>query len=193
MSRDVDDQTSLRERKKIQTRRRIHRAALELAIAHGSGGVTIDDIAESAGISPRTFFNYFATKEQAFVGLGSDSVDEVTVALRSRPAGESIVDSVHAVFAARFAVLVEDVEAWRLRLELAGSAPELANAMFGTTARMERAAVMVAVERAGSDGIEVVLPAFQAMSAIRAALWEHANAGLTGDLLERLEEAFGQL
>jgi AcrR family transcriptional regulator len=193
MPQDGDDQTSLRERKKIDTRRRIHRAALELAIAQGPSGITIDDIAEAAGISPRTFFNYFATKDQAFVGLGADSVDEVTEALHARPAEESIVDSVHAVFAARFALLVEDVDAWRLRQQLAGTAPELANAMFGTTARMERAAVAVAVERAGSDGLEVVLPAFQAMSAIRAALWEHANAGLTGDLLERLEEAFKRL
>lgn len=193
MDRDVTDPSSLRERKKVQTRRRIHRAALELAIAQGPSGVTIDDIAEAAEISPRTFFNYFATKDQAFIGLGSDICDEVTAALHARPATESIIDSVHAVFAARFAVLVEDVESWRLRQKLAGMAPELANAMFGTTARMERAAVTVAVERAGHDDLDVVLPAFQAMSAIRAALWEHASAGLTGDLLERLDEAFKRL
>ena len=193
MTSGVDDDTPLRERKKRQTRERIHRAALELAITRGPTGVTIDDIANAAEISPRTFFNYFATKDEAFVGLGSDTADEVTAALRARPEDESITDSVHVVFAARFALLGEDVDAWRLRQELAGMAPELANVMFGTTARMERAAVAVAVERAGSDGLDVVLPAFQAMSAIRAALWEHANAGLTGNLLERLEEAFKRL
>lgn len=193
MASDVEDQTSLRERKKRQTRRRIHRAALELAIANGPNRVTIDDIAEAAEISPRTFFNYFATKDQAFVGLSGDLAAEITQALHARPAGESISASVHAVFAERFALLVEDVDSWRLRHQLAGMAPELANAMFGATARMERAVVAVAVERAGTDGLDVLLPAFHAMGAVRAALWAHTNAGLTGNLLERLEEAFEQL
>ncbi|WP_166741778.1 TetR/AcrR family transcriptional regulator [Cumulibacter soli] len=193
MAPDADVATSLRERKKLETRRSIHRAALELAIARGPNRVTIDDIAESVGISPRTFFNYFATKEQAFVGLGPDLAAEVSAALHERPDDESITDSVHAVFAARLAVLAEDVESWRLRMELAGTAPELANAMFGSTARMERAVVAVAVERAGHDGLDVVMPAFQAMGVIRAVLWVHVGAGLTGDLLERLEEAFAKL
>lgn len=188
-----DSEAPLRERKKEQTRKTIHRAALQLAISRGPAQVTIDDIADRAGISPRTFFNYFTSKDEAYVGFTSRAAETIACALRARPAGESITAGVHAVFRDRFTMLVTDVESWRLRRELAAKAPELANAMFGTTARMERAVVDVAVERTGEASMPVVLEAYGAMAAVRSALWTHANAGLKGDLLARLDEAFTAL
>lgn len=187
------DEISLRERKKRQTRQRIHRAALELAIQHGPDGVTADDIAAAAGISPRTFFNYFDTKDEAFVGGGGRAPETVADDLRARPAGERVVGSLHAIFRHRLQVLLEDVESWRLRRELAARAPELGRAMLGSTAQIERRLVEVAVERAGSDELSVVLEVYRAMAAVRAALWAHGNAGLRGDLLVRLDEAFALL
>lgn len=189
----VDADTSLRERKKLQTRREIHRAALELAIAHGPQNVTADDIADRAGISTRTFFNYYATKDEAFVGGSGRAAELVSEDLRARPPGEPPIDSLHAIFRERLAVLLEDVESWRLRRELAVRAPELGRAMLGSTAQMERALVQAAVERAGSDDLGVVLEVYKAMAAVRAALWAHGNAGLRGDLLARLDDAFARL
>jgi AcrR family transcriptional regulator len=58
----------LRERKRLATRRAIQVAALELVAEHGLGGVTIDEISRVADISPRTFFNYFPSKEEAVLG-----------------------------------------------------------------------------------------------------------------------------
>jgi AcrR family transcriptional regulator len=58
----------LRERKRLATRRAIQVAALELVAEHGLGGVTIDEISRVADISPRTFFNYFPSKEDAVLG-----------------------------------------------------------------------------------------------------------------------------
>ena len=58
----------LRERKRLATRRAIQLAALELVAEHGLGGVTIDEISRVADISPRTFFNYFPSKEEAVLG-----------------------------------------------------------------------------------------------------------------------------
>ena len=55
----------LRARRKMQTQREIHRAALELFEEHGVRESTVQQIAEHAGVSPRTFFRYFSTKEQA--------------------------------------------------------------------------------------------------------------------------------
>jgi AcrR family transcriptional regulator len=59
--------TDLRKRRKADTTKLIHEAAVALARANGPDGVTIEDICKAAGISQRTFFNYFPFKEAAFV------------------------------------------------------------------------------------------------------------------------------
>src|ERR687893_563497 len=66
-----------RERKKLQTHRALATAARELALARGLDGLTVEDIADAADVSVRTFFNYFSCKEAALVGalaarLGTD-------------------------------------------------------------------------------------------------------------------------
>lgn len=60
---------SLRERRRARTWESIHAAARELASERGIKQTTAELIAEKAGVSPRTFFNYFASKEDAVIGL----------------------------------------------------------------------------------------------------------------------------
>lgn len=60
---------TLRERRRERTWKAIHEAAVELVKKNGLKQTTTDEIAERAGISSRTFFNYFATKEDAVLGL----------------------------------------------------------------------------------------------------------------------------
>lgn len=57
----------LRERRREQTTQSIRRAAIELAYEHGLDAVTTEMISKLAGISPRTFFNYFPYKEAALI------------------------------------------------------------------------------------------------------------------------------
>ena len=57
----------MRERKKLATRQALSAAALRLAREHGPQNVRVDDIAEAAGVSPRTYNNYFSSREQAIV------------------------------------------------------------------------------------------------------------------------------
>ena len=58
----------LRERRRLATQAEIEQVALDLFARHGSERTTVDDIAAAAGVSPRTFFRYFATKEDAALG-----------------------------------------------------------------------------------------------------------------------------
>jgi len=62
----------MRERKKLRTRQAIELAAIDLVLEHGLDGVTVDAIAEHADVTPRTFFNHFADKTDAVLGLARD-------------------------------------------------------------------------------------------------------------------------
>jgi AcrR family transcriptional regulator len=69
----------LRERKRIATRRSIQLAAVELASERGFDRVTIDEISHVANVSPRTFFNYFPSKETAIIGELPELPDEDSI------------------------------------------------------------------------------------------------------------------
>jgi AcrR family transcriptional regulator len=74
---------SLRQRRQIETARDIQKATLTLADLHGFDSVTTDEIAVAAGISTRTFFNYFTNKEAAAIGSPPGFQAEDLAALRS--------------------------------------------------------------------------------------------------------------
>ena len=64
---------SLREARKHRTQSALISAARRLTHEHGLGGYTVDFLCEEVGVSRRTFFNYFAGKEDAVLGIGLDS------------------------------------------------------------------------------------------------------------------------
>ncbi|MFT4280602.1 TetR/AcrR family transcriptional regulator [Microbacterium sp.] len=66
----------LRERQRLELRRDIHAALLELSAEVGYAQVTVDQISTHVGISPRTFFNYFPTKDSAAVSDPLGTLDE---------------------------------------------------------------------------------------------------------------------
>jgi AcrR family transcriptional regulator len=88
----------LRERKKLDTRRALSDAALELAFARGLENVTREDIATLAGVSLRTFNNYFTGKYEALAYRQAERMRRSIDMLRGRPADEplwtAITDSV---------------------------------------------------------------------------------------------------
>lgn len=73
---------SLRERRRLATAREIQLATLKLAVQHGLESVTTEEIAATAGISTRTFFNYFPNKEAAAIGAPPAFREKDMTALR---------------------------------------------------------------------------------------------------------------
>lgn len=81
-----------------QTSRRISRCAQDLAICHGFDGFTLDELAEKAGVSRRTLFNYFPGKEAAVLdGPGALDEGELDVFLAGGPEGHLLCDLGHLV------------------------------------------------------------------------------------------------
>lgn len=73
----------LRRTRRERTARDIQIAAVQLAVAHGVEAVTTDAIAHAAGVSPRTFFNYFPFKEAAILGPVLDYPEDAAAAFAS--------------------------------------------------------------------------------------------------------------
>ncbi|MET8145081.1 helix-turn-helix domain-containing protein [Sphaerisporangium sp. NPDC005288] len=85
----------LRERKKEATRQALRAAALRLALERGPENVRVDDIAEAAGVSPRTYNNYFSSREQAIVAaVTAERASRVAAAVAARPADVGLADAV---------------------------------------------------------------------------------------------------
>ncbi|WP_433714860.1 TetR/AcrR family transcriptional regulator [Nocardia sp. CA-084685] len=80
----------LRERKKLDTRKALSDATLELALEHGLAHITREDIAARAGVSVRTFNNYFTGKHEALAYRQTERIQRSLIALRSRPADEPL-------------------------------------------------------------------------------------------------------
>lgn len=66
----------LRERKKRERGQALRRAAIDLALEKGYANVTVEDICERCGVSRRTFFNYYSSKEEALLGRVDTVFDE---------------------------------------------------------------------------------------------------------------------
>jgi AcrR family transcriptional regulator len=81
----------LRETKKLATRQHIADEAMRLFATRGFDHVTVADVAAEAAVSQKTVFNYFPTKEDLFYDEVPERARRLADAIRSRPAGESVV------------------------------------------------------------------------------------------------------
>nr|WP_042342680.1 TetR/AcrR family transcriptional regulator [Brachybacterium muris] len=143
----------MRARKKRASRLQTHRAALELVAEHGLGGVTVEMIAERAGISPRTFFNHWATKEAALLGVVFTDPDEIGDALRARPLDEPAPVALRAVLRDWMAAMPHDQDLRDLRKRVMAKEPSLHAMNAGRTVQLQGGLVAALEERLSGEDV----------------------------------------
>lgn len=184
----------LRERKKRATRQALHDAALRLTLERGPEHLTVEEISAAAGVSPRTFFNYFPGKEQAIIGddLFAVEAPEINAIMTS---ASSVLDGMQAIALAMAADAVTRREQVLLRWQVITRYPALITRMF---ARLEEfhaivaSAVAVRVGMTPDDAYPQLMAAMTT-TGIRVAV-QRWTAGQGDDPLERhVAEVFGLL
>ncbi|HEY0812276.1 MAG TPA: TetR family transcriptional regulator [Pseudonocardia sp.] len=149
---DVSSARGLRERKKQATRQALSWAALRLAVQRGLDNVLVEDIAAAAGVSPRTFNNYFSSKAEAIAFRHLDRVEGIAAALREQPAQTPLWTALTDAALSRFgdADSVPD-SAWMAGVRLVTSEPSLVAEFLKANARGEQAVAMAVAARVGVD------------------------------------------
>ena len=186
---------SLRERKKAATREALSAAALRLALERGVENVRVDDIAEAAGVSPRTYNNYFASREQAIVAaVAADRALRVGAALRTRPESEPLDIAVTEVVVEQYTSEPE-VDT----LTLITTVPTLRAEFVAAVASLEDPLASAIADRSGIDeaAARVLAAAVSAAARVATKRWIHPANGLLvvpqGCLADHLRDALAHI
>jgi AcrR family transcriptional regulator len=187
---------SLRERKKLATKQALAWAAMRLAVERGLENVRVEDITDAVNVSRRTFTNYFSCKEEAIASLNADRAAQAAEALRERPAGELLADSLAEVFAAQHAAATGmnrgRIEPVRMMI----SSPALRGEYLKTLVQAEGPLAKVIAERTGADPQGDLYPhvlAAAVMAAVRAATSHWMDNDGAGSLPDLIRQAVRQV
>lgn len=179
------DEPGLRERKRQQIRERLTRTAMALFLERGFEATTLDDIAAAADISRRSFFHYFASKEDVVFALQEESITALVAAVAARPANESMLTAAENAIAA-MAGKLEPGEAITMAC-LKRDNPALRARDQIKYEKLERALAEALSKRAGdpTDSIQARLVAMVTVGAMRIGgeLWAAEGAREKPDLL----------
>jgi AcrR family transcriptional regulator len=193
----------LREQKKQATREGLRAAALRLALESGPDNVRVDDIAEAAGVSPRTYNNYFSSREQAIVAaVTAEREAQVAAAVAARPAGVRLADAVADAIVEQYTDPGHNDPG---ALLLITTRPTLRDAFVDTATAIEHSLAAAIAQRLGdTDPQTARVLAASVVAAVRVALrqWVQPTAtsptagGLvvpTGSLPDLLRTALAPL
>jgi AcrR family transcriptional regulator len=180
----------LRERKRTRTRLMIQTEALRLFNEKGYAQTTVEEIADAAAISPRTFFRYFPSKEDVVMW---DEYDPLALALLdARPEDEPLVETMLAVIRETLGGLNRhDPERLLARVQLMFAVPELRARFFDMQAQgvHDLAQLLRGKREVAADDLSVQVIGSALLAAVSVALdrW-HQDEGKS-DLLALLDRA----
>jgi len=163
------ERSDLRERKKQATQKALREAALRLALERGPDNVRVDDIAEAAGVSPRTYNNYFSSREQAIVAaVTAEREARVAEAVAAQPSHVRLADAVVEAIVRTYTDPGDDDHA---ALLLIAAGPALRHAFLETTAGIEPPLTAAMAERLGdAEGHTAQVLSASVAAAVRVAL-----------------------
>jgi AcrR family transcriptional regulator len=172
----------LRERKKQRTRDALLRAALELFLAQGYENTTVDEIAEAVDVSQRTFFRYFAGKEEAVFFTHAVAASHFVDAVRARPRHEAPLEALRQAVLEGWDGIGEAVEQiipveLHLRTyQLIESTPVLFATHLRRSAELEEHVARIIAEREGLDVVtdprpRVAVAVFGGVMRVTERLW----------------------
>ncbi len=178
---DTSGPLGRREQNKIDTHRAIADAAFDLARSVGPGAFTVDQIAERAGVSRRTFFNYFHSAEEALTVRTDGFLELAIEVFATLPQDEPVFDSMIRCFTetTRMEGLSQHGELFRM----AAGNPELLRAQLHSWERAEVRIVEALSGRLGPSASNLYLTAVVGcvLSCTRAALQDWAADRQVGD------------
>ncbi|HXV92596.1 MAG TPA: TetR/AcrR family transcriptional regulator [Pseudonocardia sp.] len=190
---ETEQRPDARERKKRATRRALRAATVDLGLQRGLSAVRVEEIAEQAGVSPRTFFNYFETKEDAaLLDLLTVTDDELAELAAGGP-----TDDVWAELTRLFAADVEraDHDGPELPrvMELQRREPVLQGRQMARFARFEaRLATAIGARLPDDDTARLTarLMSGSCITAVRVGLERWGHNGRQGSPRPHVEAAF---
>jgi AcrR family transcriptional regulator len=182
-------------RKRDVVRAELARVAIDLFARNGFEAVTIEEIARAAGISPRTFFRYFPSKDDIVLELASRLQDRLLAAFEARPEHEGAVEALRRAYVATSTVAPADRDRVLQIGRILGSSPALRSASYGRP-WADGAPLVGRVAARMAAGPPDPRPRIivAAMAAVATTEW-HAwvDDGGTGDPAERIDTALGAL
>ena len=165
----------LRERKKAETRAALAWAAVRLIVERGYDKVLVEDIAEEAGVSPRTFNNYFSSKAAAVASRHLDRSLRMAEGLRARPPGEDLWTAITEAVVAEMNPGPEvtsqprpDRETWGPGLQQMMATPAIQAETLRAAAVAEQELARAVGERVGLDPADDMYPGLVAATVTAA-------------------------
>ncbi|MEN3362193.1 MAG: hypothetical protein V7637_6175 [Mycobacteriales bacterium] len=192
----MDSDLGLRERKKLATRAALSHAAWSLMVEHGLDAVTPEAIAEAADVSPRTFRNYFASREEAILDELVRRASSVTESVRARPESEPVWDSLAHVLPTVVAGLVSERRDIVVLMHAIKCDPAMQAQHLVTYERGHQLLVEAIAERTGTDAQRDLAPRLLAAAVavvLRTSIEMWAEGSTDTALPDLIQEALAQL
>ena len=186
----------LRERRKQLTAAELEAAAYRLFGERGFDAVTVDDIAAEADVSRRTFFRYFASKEDVLLADHFVQLARLREAMAARPADEPIVTALRNALMSMTVDFEDRKDMVILRGRLMRDTPSLQARSLVHQKLWEDAMQEMVADRLGVDPVADLRPGVLAaatLAALRVAFTNWLVAGCNGDLIKLTAEALDLL
>jgi AcrR family transcriptional regulator len=169
-----------RERKRLETRNSLVRAAIELFSERSFDAVTVTEIAERADVDPSTFFRHFGSKEAVLFTDVSDSIGQIRASLLARPADEPLLESLREMAVEHAEIVGFDAHLEVLRATLTESAPTIRAQSLVFREALTYELAQAIGERQGIDPDRDARPYLAAATWVAGFEWYRNNSLLTG-------------